>query len=52
MQQNFCRMENILRTAKGKPIITEQISPLEVNLNLVTAENSNIESTILFDENL
>ena len=44
-------MENISTTTKGKLIITEQISPLEVNLNSVTAEDSNIENTILFDEN-
>ena len=46
-------MENISRTAKGKKgklIIKEQISPLEVNLNSVTAEDSNIENTILFDD--
>ena len=45
-------MENISRTAKGKLIITEQMSPLEVNLNSVTAEDSNIKNTILFDNNL
>ena len=45
-------MENISRTAKEKLIITEQISPLEENLNLVTVEDSNIENTILFDDNL
>ena len=45
-------MENISRTAKRKLIITEQISPLEVNLNSVTAEDSNIENNILFDDNL
>ena len=45
-------MENISRTAKVKLIITEQISPLEVNLNSVTAEDSNIENTSLFDDNL
>ena len=45
-------MENISRTAKGKLIITEQISTLEVNLNSVTAEDSNIENIILFDDNL
>ena len=45
-------MENISRTAKGKLIITEQISPLEVNLNSVTAEDLNIENTILFEDNL
>ena len=43
---------NISRTAKGKLIIAEQISPLEVNLNSVTAEDSKIGSTILFDDNL
>ena len=32
--------------------MTEQISPLEGNLNSVTAEDSNIENTILFDDNL
>ena len=45
-------MENISTTTKGKLIITEQISPLEVNLNSVTAEDSNIENTILFHDNL
>ena len=45
-------MENISRTARGRLITTEQISPLEVNLNSVTAEDSNIENTILFDDNL
>ena len=45
-------MENISRTAKEKLIITEQISPLEVNLNSITAEDSNIENNILFDDNL
>ena len=45
-------MENISRNAKGKLIIAEQISPLEVNLKSVTAEDSNIENTILFDDNL
>ena len=44
-------MENISRIFKGI-IITEQMSPLEVNLNSVTAEDSNIENTILFDGNL
>ena len=45
-------MENISRTTKVELIITEQISPLEVNLNSVTAEDSNIENTSLFDDNL
>ena len=45
-------MENISRTAKGKLLITEQISPIEVNLNSVTAEDSNIQNTILFDDSL
>ena len=45
-------MENISKTVKGKLNITEQIPPLEVNFNSVTAEDSNIENTILFDDNL
>ena len=40
------------KTAKGKLIITKQLFPLEVNLNSVTAEDSNIENTILFGDNL
>ena len=45
-------MEYISRTVKGKLIITEQISPLKINLNSVTAEDSNIKNAILFDDNL
>ena len=45
-------MENMSRTAKGKLIITNQLFPLEVNINSVTAEDSNIENTILFGDNL
>ena len=45
-------MEYIPRTAKKKFIITDQTSPLEKNLNLITAEALNIEDNILFNDNL
>ena len=45
-------MEYIPRTAKKKLIITDQTSPLEINLNLITAEALNIEDNILFNDNL
>ena len=45
-------MEYIPRTANKKLIITDQISPLEKNLNLITAEALNIEDNILFNDNL
>ena len=45
-------MEHIPRTAKKKLIVTDQISPLEKNLNLITAEALNIEDSILFNDNL
>ena len=38
MQPNFCRMENVPTTAKKKLITTDQTSPLEKSLNLITAE--------------
>ena len=45
-------MEHILRTAKRKLIVTEQTSPLEKNLDLITAKTLNIEDNILFNDNL
>ena len=39
-------MEYIPRTAKKKLIITYQTSPLETNLNSITAEALNIEDNI------
>ena len=44
-------MEYIPRTAKNKIIITDQSSPLEKNLNSITAEVLNIKDNILFNEN-
>ena len=45
-------MEYIPRTAKEKLIITDQTSPLEKNLNSITAEALNMEDDILFNDNL
>ena len=45
-------MEYIPRTAKKKLIIRDQASPLEKNLNSITAEALNIEDNILFNDNL
>ena len=45
-------MEHILRTAKRKLIVTEQTSPLEKNLDLITAKTLNMEDNILFNDNL
>ena len=45
-------MEYIPRTAKKKLIITDQTSPLEKSLNLITAEALNIEYNILLNDNL
>ena len=45
-------MECIPRTAKKKFIITDQTSPLEKNLDSITAETLNIEDNILFKGNL
>ena len=45
-------MEYIPRTAKKKLVVTEQTSPLEKNLNLITGEALNIEDNILFKGNL
>ena len=45
-------MEYIPRTAKKKLIITDQTSPLEKNLNLITAKAFNVENNILFNDNL
>ena len=52
MWLNFCRIEYIPRTAKKKLIITNQTSPLEKNINCITAEALNIENNILFIDNL
>ena len=38
-------------TLKRKLIITDQASPLEKNLNSITAESSDIEDNILFNGN-
>ena len=38
--------------AKKKLIITDQTSPFEKSLNLITAEASNIKDSILFNGNL
>ena len=43
-------MECIPRTAKKKFNITDQTPPVEKNLNLITAEASDIEDTILFND--
>ena len=51
MQINFCRMKYIARNPKKKLIITDQTSPLEKNLNSITAEVLNIEDNILFNDN-
>ena len=51
MQPNFCQMENVPTTAK-KLITTDQTSPLEKSLNLITAEALNIKDNILFNDNL
>ena len=45
-------MEYIPRTAKKKLIITDQTSPLDKNLNSITAEALNIEDNIFFNNNL
>ena len=52
MHPNFCRMENVPTTAKKKLITTDQTSPLEKSLNLITAEALNIKDNILFNDNL
>ena len=41
-------MEYIPRIAKKKLIITDQTSPLDKNLNSITAEVLNIEDNIFF----
>ena len=43
-------MEYVPRTAKKKFITKDQTTPLEKNLNLITAEALNIEDNILFNE--
>ena len=45
-------MEYIPRTPNKKLIITDQLSPLEKNLNSITAEALNIEDNILLNDNL
>ena len=50
MLLKFCRMEYFPRTTKKKVIITDQTSPLEKNLNSITALN--FEDSILFNYNL
>ena len=45
-------MEYVPRTAKKKLIIIDQTSPLEKNLNSITAEALNIEDNILFNNSL
>ena len=45
-------MEYIPRTPNKKLIITDQLSPLEKNLNSITAEALNIEDNILLNNNL
>ena len=45
-------MEYFPRTAKKKLIITNQTSPLDKNLNSITAEALNIEDNIFFNDNL
>ena len=45
-------MEYIPRTAKKKLIITNQTSPLDKNLNSITAEALNIEDNTFFNNNL
>ena len=45
-------MEYIPRTPNEKLIITDQLSPLEKNLNSITAEALNIEDNILLNDNL
>ena len=52
MLLNFWQMEYIPRTAKKKPIITDQASPLEKSINSITSEASNIEDSISFNDNL
>ena len=45
-------MKYIPRTAKKKLVVTDETSPLEKNLNLITVEALNIEDNILFKGNL
>ena len=45
-------MEYVPRIPNKKLIITDQTSPLEKNLNLITAEALNIEDNILLNDNL
>ena len=43
---------DVPRVANKKLITTDQKSPLEKNLNSITAEALNIEDNILFNDNL
>ena len=45
-------MEYIPRTAKKKFIITDQTSPLDKNLNSITAKALDIEDNIFFNNDL
>ena len=45
-------MEYIPRTPNKKLIVTDQLSPLEKNLNSITAKALNIEDNILLNDNL
>ena len=45
-------MEHVPRTVKKKLITKDQTSPLDKNLNSITAEALNMEDNILFNNNL